>query len=126
MERQPHFLRRMWTGLPVIFPLVGLFHIAILFITIYSFAQDGVLDVFTPAGICLMLLAYAVLWIYICLQRRWAAIAYIILTAVNLCLQYLTPQGNPWRDVGAAMAPGGLPVDALMCFFLLFFYKRFH
>ena len=124
-ELQQSFFRRMWTGLPVLFPLVALFHLAILVITVLSFSQTGALDNMMLLGTCIELLLYTILWILVCLKYRWAAIGYILLTSINLALQYLTPQGSIWRDVGDAMAPAHLPIDVLFCFFLLFFYKRF-
>jgi hypothetical protein len=125
-EQQQNFFRRVWTELPLLFPLVALFHFAILIITIAGFAQADALDATAPAGTCIELLLYTLLWLFVCLQHRWAAIGYILLTCVNLALQYLTAQGSIWRDIADAMAPAHLPIDALFCFFLLFYYKRFH
>jgi hypothetical protein len=114
----------MWDGLPVLFPMVALFHVAILLITVIGFAQSGTLGDFVTRGTCLELLLYTVLWVLVCLRYRWAAIGYVVLTSVNLALQYLTPAGSIWKSVADAMEPGHLPVDVLFCFFLLFYYKR--
>lgn len=120
-ELQQSFFRRMWTGLPILFPLVALFHIALLGYNVFSFAQQGVLDTAIAGGTCVELLLYTVLWIAVCDRWRWAAIGYIILTAANLLLQFLNHAGSTWRLVSDAL----FPFDVLMCFFLLFFYKRF-
>jgi hypothetical protein len=125
MTEQQNFFQRLWTGLPVVFPLVALFHIAILIITLIGFAQSGTLSEVATAGTCLELLLYTALWVFVCLKNRWAATGYIVLTSLNLGLQYLTPSASARRSFSDAMEPGHLPVDALFCFFLLFYYKRF-
>jgi hypothetical protein len=123
-EPQQNFFRRLWTELPVLFPMVALFHVVILVVTLTGFAQNGTLADAATAGTCIELLLYTILWVLVCLKYRWAAIAYIVLTSVNLGLQYLTPAGSIWKSISDAMEPGHLPVDVLFCFFLLFYYKR--
>lgn len=123
-EMQQNIFRRVWDGLPVLFPMVALFHVVILIITIVGFAQSGTLGEAATGGTCLELLLYTLLWVLVCLRYRWAAIGYIILTSANLALQYLTPEGSIWKSISDAMEPGHLPVDVLFCFFLLFYYKR--
>lgn len=120
-EQVQPFFRRIWTGLPVLFPIVGLFQIALFAYNLIRFAMSGVLDTVIAGGTCMELFLYAALWAFICDRRRWAAIAYIALTAINLMLQFLTPQHSVWREFSDAL----LPFDVLLCFFLLFFYKRF-
>ena len=119
MDKQ-HFIDRL-KGLPVLFPLVAAFHVVMLVITVFNFGRDGVLDTFIGGGSVLEWLLYTALWMNVCLQRRWAAIGYIILTAVSLMLQFLTPHNSQWRMIGDTL----FPFDVLLCFFLLFYYKRF-
>ena len=122
MERQSQpFIRRLWTGLPVLFPIVGFFLIALFAYNLVRFAMDGVLDTVIAGGTCMELLLCALFWLFACDRRRWAAIAFIALTAANLMLQFLTPQHAVWRTFSDAL----FPFDVLLCFFLLFFYKRF-
>ena len=116
-----NLIRRFLTELPVLFPLVALAHVVWTGFTVYSFAQQEVLDTFIGAGNCLEMLLYTALWIGICDRRRLAGIAYLVLAALNLCLQFFTPQHSEWRLVGDAL----FPFDLLMCFFILFYYKRF-
>lgn len=109
--------------LPVLFPLVGAFHIVMLIITAAGFAQAGVLTDAVPAGSCVEWALCAIIWAFVCLyQSRKAAIAYLILTVVNLGLQFLMPHGSDWRLIGSTL----FPFDLLLCFFLFFYYKRFH
>jgi hypothetical protein len=107
-------------GLPVVFPLVLLFHIVMLCITAFGFISDGVLDTAIAAGTVLEWLLYTVLWLFVCLQQRWAVIGYIALTSLNLLLYFLASKEGIWHMLSDAL----LPFDVLMCFFLLFYYKR--
>jgi hypothetical protein len=108
-------------GLPVLFPLVGLFHISMLLVTAIGFAREGVLNTMIGGGSVVEWLLYTLLWVFVCLQYRAAAVGYIILTAANLLLQFLTPQDQSWRHIADTV----FPFDVLMCFFLLFYFKRF-
>ena len=119
------FYDRYFRQIPVLFPLVALAHVVWLGLTVVSFAQLDVLGTFIGGGTCVELLLYAVLWLAVCDMRRRAAIGYMVLTAINLGLQYLTPAHAEWRSVADALAPAHIPIDVLMCFFLLFYYKRF-
>jgi hypothetical protein len=115
------FLQRI-RQLPVLFPMVWGFHFVMLCITLFGFAADGVLDTAIAGGTVMEWLAYTLLWTFICLQNRWAAIGYIILTAINLLLYFVGPKDSVWHMISDAL----LPFDILMCVFLLFYYKRFH
>jgi hypothetical protein len=108
-------------SLPILFPMVGAFHVVMLIITTAGFLMEGSLDTAITVGSCIEWLLYSAFWVAVCLQqRRWAAIAYIGLTAINLALQFLTPPASYWPEIGGTL----FPFDVLMCFFLLFFYKR--
>ena len=109
-------------SLPVLVPLVAGFHLVMLIIAIIGFSAADVLGEPVPMGTCLVWLLYSAAWISICLQQqKWAAITYIILTAINLALQFLLPKGSLWQQVGGSV----FPFDLLMCFFILLYYKRF-
>ncbi len=90
--------------------------------SVFTFAQAGVLDSALCLGSCAELLLYTLLWMAVCAGRRWAAIGYIALTAVNLALHFLLPKHSLWAQISDVL----LPFDILMCVFLLFYYKRFH
>ena len=108
-------------GLPVLFPLIAMFHLVMLFVAAIGFAQSGDLTEFIPAGSCVEWLLYSVFWIAVTFtQRRLPAILYILLAALNLYLQFLTSKGSDWREIGGTV----FPFDLLMCFFLLYYYKR--
>jgi hypothetical protein len=118
----PTLIDRFFKQLPILFPLVALFHLVMLGYSLWTFASQGVLDTFIGGGSTLVVLLYTILWLAVCDARRWGAIGYMALTAITLLLQFATPHQSEWRYVGDALSP----FDVLMCFFLLFYYKRFH
>lgn len=117
---QPTLLQRI-KELPVLFPLVALFHVVMFAITTYGFARDGVLDTVIGGGSATEWLLSAALWIGVCFWKRWAAIGYIVMTVANMALLFLTPLGSVWRSISGTL----FPFDALMGLILLFYYKRF-
>lgn len=113
--------RKIWTGMPVLFPLLALFHVLMLAIAAIGFARSGDLLSFIPGGSVLEWLLYSLFWIGVSItQGRLPAILYILLAASNLCLQFLTPETSDWRSIGSTV----FPFDILLCFFLLYYYKR--
>ncbi|MBS1644749.1 MAG: hypothetical protein JST36_06880 [Bacteroidetes bacterium] len=113
--------RKIWTGMPVLFPLLALFHVLMLAVAAVGFARSGDLFSFIPGGTVLEWLLYSLFWIGVSItQRRLPAILYILLAAGNLCLQFLTPETSDWRSIGSTV----FPFDILLCFFLLYYYKR--
>ena len=115
------FIARM-KALPVIFPLVGLFHIVMLVIGIVQFAQFGELGSDLALGRLAHWAVYGAVWAWVCLREsRWAALIYIALTAVELLLQFYGPDGSLIRMLADTL----FPFSILLSFFLLFFYKRF-
>ncbi|MBS1615152.1 MAG: hypothetical protein JST06_03440 [Bacteroidetes bacterium] len=115
------FTDRFFRQLPVIFPIVGLFLIALTGYNVIQFGRQGVLGTGIALGTCAELLLYTLLWLAACDRRRWGAIGFILLTAANLLLYFLAPKDLLWHQISDAL----LPFDALLCFFLLFFFKRF-
>ena len=108
MERQSQpFIRRLWTGLPVLFPIVGFFLIALFAYNLVRFAMDGVLDTVIAGGTCMELLLCALFWLFACDRRRWAAIAFIALTAANVRVSLRTITFPP------VILPGRMPRKAV-------------
>jgi len=118
---QEPFYRRIWKQLPILFPLIALFHLAILAFSIYTFSSQGVLDTLSCGGACLDIALYTIFWIFVCDTRRWASLAYIVLTAINLLIFFFLKGAPSWHTISGILQP----FDVLMCFFLLYYYKRF-
>ncbi len=109
-------------ALPVLFPLVGLFHMVMLVIGLVQYAQLGELGSVPALGSLAHWLIYGLIWMLICLyESRWAALAYIGLTSAELLLQFFGPAGSLVRELSSTL----FPFSILLCFFLLFYYKRF-
>lgn len=120
MDSSKSFIERVWNEPPVFFPIAVLFH---LFLLVRGMVDFGDL-VSTRLG-ALTIAWYAVgfvLSIFVLLLRRWAAIAYLLLTATGVVLQLTLPKGALWHDVGTTL----FPIDAIMMALIFFFYKRFH
>src|SRR6478609_9081287 len=114
------FIDRFFKNGPVLLPLAALAHLLWTGFSFGKFLSDDTLISFIGGGTFLIQLLYTLLWLGVCMQKRWAGIAYIAVTAVNIGLQFLTPAGSHWKYVADAL----FPFDVLMCFFILFYYKR--
>ena len=52
--------------------------------------------------------------------KRWAATAYIGLTIAGLIIRYYSRSSHPWYEAATSL----FPVDLVLVFFLLFYYRR--
>lgn len=113
------FFRRIIKKPPVLFPLVALFHIGMLLYTTWQFSPEPF-----PSPVWvqpLWWLLYTISWIFICDMKRWAAMMYIGLTALNLVLRYVIKSSVDLSNFTDAM----FPVDVLFTFFVMFYFRRF-
>jgi len=104
---------------PVLFPLVGLFHVLWLAGTIWAdrnihFPDIAWLEV-------LWLVGYTSCWIAACDFRKWGATGYILLTLLNTSLYFAIRNGKAPIDYMSNM----FLIDGLFSIFLLVYYKRF-
>jgi hypothetical protein len=104
---------------PVLFPLIGLFHILWLLWSLWSahnepFPNIVWLDVLWMVG-------YTLFWIAACDYRKWGALGYILLTLVNASLYLAIMNGKISRDYLSNL----FLLDGLFSVFLVFYYKRF-
>ena len=104
---------------PLMFPLVGLFHVLWLIWTIYSsfgetLGKEELISIFWMAG-------YTIFWLGACNLKRWGALGYMGLTLLNAIL-FVTLHLS--YDKHVYTSPIFL-IDGIFSFFLLFFYKRF-
>lgn len=104
---------------PILFPLVGGFHLLWLIWTIWA-------DIGEPfPGIVwlevLWMTGYTVFWLAACDLRKWGALGYIILTIINASLYFAIMNGQLSREYLSSM----FLLDGLFSVFLLFYYKRF-
>ncbi len=103
---------------PMLFPLVGLFHVLWLVWTIWDDRKEPLdiawLEVVWLAG-------YTFFWIMACDLRKWGAMGYFALTLLNACLYFAASNHKINRDYFSNM----FLFDGLFSIFLLFYYKSF-
>lgn len=100
---------------PILFPLVGGFHILLLLWTIFS----DTTGIVWPE--VLWMTGYTVFWLAACDLRKWGALGYIILTILTASLYFAIMNGQLSRDYLSSL----FLLDGLFSVFLLFYYKRF-
>jgi hypothetical protein len=113
------FLKRILRKPPLVFPWILLFHLFILCYTIWSYSE---FPFPSEAWIApLWLLVYTLCWLFVCDLRKWAAIAYLLLTMINMALSFFLKNAT---DL-AVYTPPFLLIYILFSFFILFYFKRF-
>ena len=102
---------------PLLFPIVGLFHILWLVWTIWDDRKEPLdlawLQVLWMAG-------YTFFWIAICDLKRWGAMGYFVLTILNTSI-YLAARNHKLDQIYISTL---FLVDGLFSFFVLVYYKR--
>jgi len=104
---------------PYLFPWVALFHLVMLFYSIWNFRTEP----FPSLGWIqpLWMLGYTVFWFFVCDMRKWAAYGYLGLTMLNLILYFSLK-----NSLDSALYVSSLfLVDVFFSFFILFFFRRF-
>ncbi len=104
---------------PVLFPLVGLFHVLWLVRTVYAMRQ-------APFGgiewlQVLWMAAYTIFWIGVCDLRKWGALGYMGLAILNSILYY-TLKSAYNKDMYTSLL---FLLDGLFSLFVLYYYKLF-
>ncbi|MFT4061416.1 MAG: hypothetical protein QM642_03555 [Edaphocola sp.] len=122
--RQPkkNILKRYFTDMPVFFPLIGLFLIAMAGYELQNYWGDNSVSawyLWRPA----ILLLYAVFWAGICFRQKWAAIAFVVLTIANVSYYFWGPDSYLHRAIGDLLFIP-IPVNLLFAFVLLFFFRK--
>lgn len=103
---------------PILFPMVGGFHLLWL---VWTFITD--IGMPFPDLIWLEVLwmaAYTFFWLAVCDMKRWAAVGYITVTLLNACVYLAVYNGKLSRDYMSNM----FLMDGLFSVVLLYYYKR--
>ena len=110
------FFRDLIKKPPQLFPLVALFHIAMLIYVVWN-------DISEPYAWIqiLWMLGYTVFWLFICDMKKWAALGYLALTVIDLVLRFTLKS----PDNLAIYVSDMFILDVLFSFFVLFYYRRF-
>jgi len=104
---------------PILFPLVGLFHVVLFFWLIWSDHKEPF-----PSMIWLQVVwmaAYTVFWIAACDFRKWGAWGYLSLTVINVAIFLAFRNGLLKEDNTNIM----FLLDVIFSFALLYYYKTF-
>lgn len=111
-------LQRFIKKPPVLFPLVALFHIAMLAYSIYNYSDEP----FPSKGWLqpLWMLCYTISWIFCCDMKRWAGLAYIGLTSLNLGLLYFAKSHHALQYYTGPF----FPMDVVFTFFVMFYFRQ--
>lgn len=119
----PNGLLARLKALPVLLPMVGVFQLIMLVMTLVTFAQLGELAAPEGLGSVGRWLIFAGCWAVICLtQRRWSVLLYMLLSGVELLWFYVGPADGFLHTVSSDAL---VLFNVLLCFFLLVYYKRF-
>jgi len=114
------FFKRIYKQPPILFPLAALFLIAMTLIAAVTLYPTPLLqrDWLRP----LAMLLYSLCWLFVCDMKKWAAAGFIVMTVICLALQYFAPADS----AGRIFASGLFPLDMVLSFFVLLYFKRFH
>lgn len=114
---------RYFKNMPIIFPLTGLFLLAMFLFETWSWiGEDGVSALYKLRPV--VLLAYFVFWSAACLKKKWGAMAFLILTILNVSFYFFAPDMMLKRAIGDILFKP-LPINLLFSFLLLFFFRKF-
>ena len=119
MRTPIRFIKDISTQLPLLFPMVALFHLFYLCQTVYSCIAEPFPSLIWLQSVYALL--YAFFWFMVCDLRRWASWGYIGVTCVNIALMVFLRQKHNGELFYASL----VPADALFVFFILYYYKRF-
>lgn len=120
MDSSKTFIDRVWNEPPVFFPIAVVFHLFLLVRGVMDFGD--VLNTQLGGLTIAWYVAGFVLSVFVLLMKKWAALAYLLLTATGIVLQLMLPKTAMWYEVGTTL----FPIDAIMMALIFFFYKRFH
>lgn len=108
------FFRRIIQKPPVLFPLLALFHIAMLVYSIWNASSEPLTSMIWLQP--LWMVGYTVSWLFVCDMRKRAAYLYLGLSLTNLIL-FATHK----NDYTSAL----FLMDIVFSFFILVYFRRF-
>jgi len=104
---------------PILFPLVGGFHLLWLGWTIWTNRTEQFPSIIWLGH--LWMLGYTIFWLAACDLKKWGALGYLFLTLLNSSLYLAQLNGKIATDYISSIPL----IDGLFSFFLFFYYKRF-
>lgn len=114
---------KYFKSLPIVFPLIGLFLIVMLAFESYYYLGDHTINAvywLRP----LVMLAYTFCWIFICLKKKWAAVAFLVVAIANVSFQLFGPKDMLLRKAIGDILFVPLPINLVFAFLVLFYYRK--
>lgn len=114
--------KRYFKAMPVIFPLVGLFLLGLAVVQAVTFLGDesvGRIYWLRPV----LALLYFLFWAGACLQRKAFAMAFLVLTILNVAFHLFGPDSVAKHALGDMLFLP-IPVNIVFSFLLLFYFRR--
>jgi hypothetical protein len=117
-----NIVARFFTEMPIIFPLIALFHLGLtIFEALNYIGDDSVSRIYWLRP--LVLLVYTFCWGAVCFTRKWGAMGYLVLTLINVSFNLFGPDILLRRALGDLLfAP--IPINLLFAFLLLFYFRK--
>lgn len=122
VAQDQNLIKRYFTQMPIFFPLVGLFLLAIALIEFWSYAGDsdfGPIYWLRP----ILFMAYAILWIPICYAKKWAALSFLVLSILGMAFYLFGPDIVLKHAIGDVLIMP-VPANILFSFLILFYYRK--
>ncbi len=119
MNTATQYIKNIFTKMPVVFPLIAVFHLLWL-VWILTGIRSEIFSTELLIRISWMTL-YAICWIAASDRKKWGALGYLLLTLTNMVL-FLVLKTPLLRDTYMSSL---FLIDGLFSFFLLFYFKQF-
>jgi hypothetical protein len=114
---------RYFTVMPIFFPLIGLFLLGLSLFECWNYlADDSVFALYRFRPVVMLL--YFVFWAAACMGRKWGALAFIVLTILNVAFYLFGPDILLKRAFGDLLFVP-IPVNLVFSFLLLFYFRKF-
>ena len=119
VNRTTSFIASTWKASPMAFPYIGIFHIFCWIWVLWGLRgiHFGVPELISMGSIT----AFSAAWLAIVGLKKWGAFVYLLLTLADVGCYVLLH--NPYERTLYVSAI--FPIDAIFCFFILFYFKRF-
>lgn len=104
---------------PILFPLAALFHLILLLLSVFMLWPTALNQPEWLAPLAHVLFALAACGL--CSMRKWSALVYVGLSMLCLGMMYLSTADSTVRIFAQAL----FPLNLILSFFILLFYKRF-
>ena len=122
-----NIIKQYFTNMPIMFPMIGLFLLFMTFTEAQNYiGDDSVAKEYLWRPVILLL--YTVFWVVACYKRKWGALAFLILTILNVSFYLFGPRG---ADAYLKHAVGDIlflydkvSLNMIFSFMLLFYFRR--